>query len=81
MHVADMKAANENEPLSFVTLSAATARVISRLQRNENEQIEGPAEPKPGKETSDKAHDHLEYVERRAAEIASWERKISGRKV
>lgn len=81
MHVADMKAANENEPLSFVTLSAATERVISRLQRNENEKIERPAEPEPGKDTSDKARDQLEYVERRAAEISLWEKKIAGRKV
>jgi hypothetical protein len=76
-----MEASNDNEKLSFITISAATEKVVSQLsQRNEQKEVIGPANSEPGEDAKDKARDKFEYVERRAAEIAAWERKVSGRR-
>jgi len=74
------KADNDNEPLSFITLAAATANVVRYLETNKNEDEESKRDPAPSRGDEQKRAEELEYVEHRLREIRAWERKISGMK-
>lgn len=73
-----MEHANQNEPLSFVSLAALTARVTRYLRPDEPMKDEEPrADTDAGAEQSDnkRASAEREYVNRRLREIASFERR------
>jgi len=74
------KADNENEPLIFTSLAAATARVVDRLspdkQQDEHSQGDTNAEGRSEKDETQ----HRAYVENRLREIRSWEARISGKR-
>ena len=71
---------NDNEPLSFVSLQAATRNVTRYLGLDEKKDEEGKRDPAPSRGDEQKRAQEREYIEHRLKEIRAWERKISGRK-
>jgi hypothetical protein len=71
---------NDNEPLSFITLAAATANVVRYLQTDKQKNEECEREPAPRRRDEQKRAEQLEYVEKRLRELRAWERKIGGNK-
>jgi hypothetical protein len=77
----DMKnACNDNEKLSFITLSAATKNVTRylRLDEKADEQSGGKSDADRTQEQKDKAQS--DYVLHRVRDIAAFERRVSGKK-
>lgn len=70
------EADNENEPLSFIHIAAATANVVRYLKLEEQEQKPGNNKTNP-REGPDKSVNHdRAFVERRLRELTDWERRI-----
>jgi len=70
---------NDNEPLTFHTLAAPTARVIERLmheQKNEDAGSNGDS-ASTAKKDSDA---HQRYVDQRLRELAAFEERADGKK-
>lgn len=74
-----MNADNDNEPLSFITLSAATRNVTRYLQLDKQKDGESEREPDPRNTDEQERAQEREYIEHRLRELRSWERKISGK--
>ena len=66
-----MKADNDNEEFSFISLAALTANVLQHLGLNEKQK----EEPERQKDSSDTRSD---YIEQRVAEIEAFERRANG---
>jgi len=75
-----VRVTQDNEPFSFITLSAATRNVTRYLGLDEKKNEESEREPAPSRGDEQKRAQELEYVEHRLRELRSWERRISGRK-
>jgi hypothetical protein len=76
-----MKAHNDNEPFSFITLAAATANVTRYLvpdRKEDDQRRDKYTRAEQGKKQT--PDEECEYVEHRLREIAAWERKISGKR-
>jgi hypothetical protein len=76
-----MDAHNDNEPLSFIALSAATRNAVRWLLKpdeQKHEQTPGNADAGDGDKKD--THADREYIEHRLRELRSWERKIGGGK-
>ncbi len=75
------KADNDTEPLSFITLAAATANVTRYLATKQNppEREKRPANNENGDTTENRPDAHSEYVDKRLREITAWERRVSGK--
>jgi hypothetical protein len=72
----DMRDAdNENEPLPFQTLAAATARVLSQT-KNQND--EGADDREPEQRSERRKEPNNEYVEQRLRELSAFERRARG---
>jgi len=70
---------NDNEPLSFITLSAATRNVVRYLEADKQKNEHSERDPASRGADEKKRAEEREYVEHRLKEIRAWERKISGR--
>jgi hypothetical protein len=68
-------ACNENELLSFVTLSAATGKVLVNLNEQKKEQTD--SEPNPGDGDKEADEEKRRYIEHRLKSIAAWEKKMA----
>ena len=66
---------NENEPLPFQTLAAATARVLTQT-RKQNE--EGTEDRRGSEQQEQHAEPNREYVEQRLRELSAFERRARG---
>lgn len=73
-----MKAANDDDPLPFLTIAAATANVLAYLDpdKQKHEHCERNAERSDEDEAADRRK--REYVEQRLREIAAFERRACG---
>lgn len=73
---------HDNEPLSFITLAAATANVVRYLSKEQHPpQNDNRAANDESAQQSEKHPEaDREYVEHRLRQIAAWERRISGKK-
>ena len=71
-------ACNDNDELSFVTLAAATARVLVKLNEKCDEQRESESNTDRTDEQKRKANS--DYVAERVRDIEAFERRVSGRK-
>lgn len=69
----------DNEPLSFITLSAATRNVVRYLEPNKQKDEERERDSNPGDADEQKRAQEREYIEHRLRQLRSWERKISGK--
>ncbi len=69
---------NDNEPLSFLTLRAATQNVLQYLQANEKKDGARESEPTPENRDEQKRGAHSEYVEHRLRDLATFERRAAG---
>lgn len=69
----------ELEPFTFTSLAVAAARVVDRLNSDEqqHEDRRDNASRHGGRE--ERTADRIEYARRRLHEIQTWERRISGR--
>lgn len=74
-----MKADNDNDEFSFITLSAATRNVTRYLgmDKKQDEQREGKDERDRRDEEKRKAHS--DYVAKRVSDIAAFERRVAGK--
>jgi hypothetical protein len=72
----DMRDAdNENEPLPFRTLAAATARVLVNVRKQNEERAEDRRANEPEKSDAERQR---EYVDRRLRELSAFERRARG---
>ena len=69
---------NDNDELSFITLSAATKNVVRYLV---DKQKDEDGQRQTGRERTDeqRAEEQRRYVDQRLRELAAFERKVSGR--
>jgi hypothetical protein len=74
-----MKANNDNEKFSFITLSAATRNVVRYLGLDEQKDDSGN-EGDAGNERDQKALEQREFVQRRLREIERFEDRARGRR-
>lgn len=70
----------DNDKFSFTTLGAATANVVRWLDTDKKQNEDRGSDPNPADADKECAEDQRRYVDQRLREIASWERKISGRR-
>ena len=71
------EACNDDEPLTFQTLAAVTARVL-KLDEKQNVEAEGDgASAKPEEQ---KAVEHRRYVDQRLRDMSAFERRARGAK-
>ena len=66
---------NDNEPLSFITLSAATRNVVQWLEPKKQESDAGKGEPDASDSDQQKRDEHRAYVDKRLSELAAFERR------
>lgn len=66
---------NENEPFTFQTLAAVTARLLN-LDEKQNEKSE--TDRARGDDEERRANQQREYVEQRLREVARFERRARG---
>lgn len=73
---------NDNEPLSFITLCAATRNVVRYLAKKQHPHHNDnrPADDDGTKQPEKHPDAERAYVEHRLRELAAWERRISGNK-
>lgn len=72
-----MRHDNDNDPISFISLAAATANAVRYLIR-ENEKSgdkERDGDRKPGKTSEKHPDSNSEYVDQRLRELAAFERR------
>ena len=69
-----MKAANDDEPLSFISLAALTANVTRYLESNEKQN----SEDTNGANRRERTEQHETYVAERLRKIESFERRANG---
>lgn len=83
MHVAHMKKSfdNDNEPLSFITLAAATANVVRYLSPDEKNDEQRDNNREPGDARKDRVPEKLEDIERRIADILAMERRLKRKQI
>ncbi|MBN8968963.1 MAG: hypothetical protein J0G95_10935 [Rhizobiales bacterium] len=67
---------NENEPLTFKALSAATERVLWKLHDQKNQQNEHDRACE--RATDEKESERGRYVDQRLKELAALERRARG---
>lgn len=70
---------NDDE-LSFTSLAALTANVVTYLELGEQKKKDGERDAARDRTDEQNAEDQRAYIEQRLRELAAWERKISGRK-
>lgn len=68
---------NENEPLTFQTLAAATARVL-RLEHEQHKTGDGADDGARQDENEKQKKAQREYIERRLSETAEFEARARG---
>jgi hypothetical protein len=66
---------NDNEQLSFITLSAATKNVIRYLQPHEKQDEQRDGNTDRDRTDEQRAKDHRAYIEQRLRDIAEFERR------
>jgi len=72
----DMRDAdNENEPLPFQTLAAATARALLQVRNQKENGADGRREKEPEKSG---AESQREYVKQRLRELSAFESRARG---
>lgn len=71
------EAANDNEPLSFITLAAATANVVRYLQTNKKQDEQSDPDADRGSADQQRKDREREYIEHRLKELRAWERQVS----
>jgi hypothetical protein len=69
-----MESSNDNEPLTFQTLSAATDRVLDQLKQKQDRAGHGQT---PEAE-AEKTEQNGEYVDQRLREYRAFERRAGG---
>jgi len=70
-----MKAHNDNDELSFITLGAATLNVIRYLEFNEEKQPDRKGDTTNNDQESDKSADHQKAIEQGLRQIERFERR------
>lgn len=75
-----MKYANDNSELSFLHIAAVTANVVRYLKPDEDKNVERSRDGAPNSGSKRRPEEEREYIEKRLAELAAFERRISGRK-
>lgn len=68
----------DNEPLTFVTLAAATANVTRQLQKQPDTDRASDGEPKDREQQEEKTR--AAYVDQRLRELAMFERRAAWKK-
>lgn len=68
---------NENEPLTFKTLAAVTARVL-RLDQGKNETRDTTDDGKRSEENEKQKEAQRQYVDRRLSDLRTFEKLVSG---
>jgi hypothetical protein len=76
-----MKADNENEKFSFITLAAATANVVRYLSSNEKKDEDAHNKRDPSEAHKDCVPEKLEDIERRIADILAMERRLQRKRI
>lgn len=66
---------NDNEPLSFITLAAATANVVRYLEPKKHESDAGERKPATSDDDEKRSEEHRAYVEKRLSDLAAFERR------
>lgn len=72
-----MEADNDNEPLSFITLCAATRNVVRYLESNEKQSEQTESNPEPRGHDQEQSAEHREYVAKRLRDLAAFERRAN----
>lgn len=80
MHVRGMKHDNDNDPLSFITLAAATANVVRYLELGDKHKEDGERDAARERADKDDPEHHRDYVNQRLRELAAFERRFDGNK-
>jgi len=69
----------ELEPFTFTSLAVAAARVVDRLDSDEQQNKDRGGNRETERQSEKEEEQHREYVDHRLREIRSWERRISGK--
>ncbi|BEV47319.1 hypothetical protein [Afipia carboxidovorans] len=77
--VGTMRKEEEIEPLTFTRIGLHAARVVDRLDSDEQQNKDRGGNRKTECHREKEEKQHREYVDHRLREIRSWERRISGR--
>lgn len=72
-----MKADNDNDPISFISLAAATANVTRYLVKEQkpSDPEERESDREPGKVREQHPNANSEYVDQRLRELSAFERR------
>ena len=70
---------NENFPLSFVTLSAATKNVTRYLRLDEKQDKESGTNPDTSSGNEERAREKQRYIDQRLRDLAAFERRSRGK--
>ena len=70
------KVTQDNEPLSFITLAAATANVTRYLRLDEKQNEQTDREQNPSNAPNDRVPDNSADIERRVADILAMENRL-----
>jgi len=76
-----MKADNENEKFSFITLAAATANVVRYLSSNEKKDEDADNKRDRGRGPKDGVPDNAADIERRIADILAMENRLRRKRI
>ena len=79
MHVAGMKYATNDNSDPWTTISAATERVVKRLDRDKERNEECADDCQRSQGDKQKSEDHSRYVDHRLREWRAWERRVNGK--
>ena len=74
-----MKADNDNDELSFISLAALTANVVRHLGLDEQKDDDGKQERGSGDDAKRRALDHREFVNRRLRDLDRFEKASRGK--
>ena len=69
---------NDDEPLSFLHIAAATANVVEYLRLNEQKNEQTERESEPGDRDEQKSEQHRAYIEQRVSDLRAFERRAAG---
>jgi len=75
-----MEGQNDNEPLSFLTLAAATANVVRHLRLDEQKEGDEPDQERRDRKDEQKSEEQRRFLECRLREIAAFENRVNGGK-
>jgi hypothetical protein len=69
---------NDNDPLPFITLSAATERAMAFLKATEQKKKDTDDDAARGGNEQEKTDEHTKYVDTRLREFRTFERRAAG---